>query len=145
MMKYSKNIIDKVKRDWYLVDAKDKVLGRLATKVARVLYGKNKKTFMPNIDMGDYVVIINAKYIKITGKKIDNKVYYRHTGYPGGIKKQTLKELLDQNPEEVIRKAVKGMLPKNKLSKGVFKRLKVYKDENHKDTKNKLKALEINK
>ena len=99
-MKYSKNIIDKVKRDWYLVDAKDKVLGRLATKVARVLYGKNKKTFMPNIDMGDYVVIINAKYIKITGKKIDNKVYYRHTGYPGGIKKQTLKELLDQKINE---------------------------------------------
>lgn len=129
-------------RDWYLVDARNKILGRLATKSANILYGKSKKEFMPNMDSGDYVVIINAKYIKVTGKKMDNKVYFRHTGYPGGIKKQTLRELLDKKPEEAIRKAIKGMLPKNKLSMQALKRLKIYEDEKYQGNQN-MKVLEI--
>jgi len=134
---------NQVKKEYYLVNAKDHILGRLATKIANVLYGKNKKNFMPNLDMGDYVVIINAKDIKVTGRKIDKKIYNRHTGYPGGLKSETLKEVLEKKPEEVIRRAVKGMLPKNKLAKEALKRLKIYKDENHKDSKESLKELKF--
>lgn len=120
-----------IKREWYIIDAKGQVLGRLATKIAKIIYGKNKKNFMPNIDMGDYVVLVNAKDIKVTGRKMENKIYWRHTGYPGGIKKRTFKEVLQTHPEEVIKRAVKGMLPKNKIARESFRRLRVFGGENH--------------
>lgn len=118
-------------KDWYIVDANNKILGRLATKIANTLYGKEKVNFMPNFDMGDYVVVINAQKIKLTGNKYKTKKYYRHTGYPGGIKEETLEKLLERKPEEVIIKAVKGMLPKNKLGKEAIKRLKVFKNDQY--------------
>lgn len=130
----------KNKKDWYIVDAKGQILGRLASKISKVLYGKNKVNFMPNLDMGDYVVVINAKEVKVTGSKLDNKIYYRHTGYPGGIKSETLGKLKERSPEEIIFKAVRGMLPKNKLSRGALKRLRIYKDEEYPQNKD-LKEL----
>ena len=118
-------------RQWHEIDAKDQILGRLSTKVANLLRGKEKTTFAPNIDIGDYVVVINAKDIRVTGKKMEQKIYYRHTGYPGGLKQKTLKELKKGKPEDVIRKAVSGMLPKNKLRNLWLKRLYIYQNEEH--------------
>uniref|UniRef100_A0A7C6EFA7 Large ribosomal subunit protein uL13 n=1 Tax=candidate division WOR-3 bacterium TaxID=2052148 RepID=A0A7C6EFA7_UNCW3 len=120
-----------IKRNWYLLDAKDKVLGRFASRVARILMGKDKPTFTPHIDQGDFVVVINAKYIKVTGKKLENKVYYHHTFYPGGLKQKRLKDLLKERPERVIELAVKRMLPKNRHQARRMRRLKVYADETH--------------
>ncbi len=131
-----------IKREWYIVDAKGQILGRLATKVASTLYGKGKKNFMPNIDMGDYVVLINAKDVKVTGRKMENKIYWRHTGYPGGIRKKTLKEILRTKPEEAVKKAVKGMLPKNKIAREAFKRLRVFAGESH-NIKKEMKELKL--
>jgi len=120
-----------VERKWYVVDAKDAVLGRLATKIATYLRGKNKPVFTPNVDTGDFIIVINADKIRLTGRKLDEKVYYHHTGYIGGIKAQTAQNLLDKHPERIIEKAVWGMLPKNTLGKQMLKKLKVYKGAEH--------------
>ena len=116
---------------WYIVDASNKVLGRLATKLADKLRGKDKSTFTPQVDGGDYVVVINAEKVKVTGNKFNNKKYYTHSTYPGGLKMKIFKDLIKTKPEYIIEKAVKGMLPKNKLGKQIFKKLKVYKGSEH--------------
>lgn len=128
-------------RKWYLVDAKGKILGRLATKIANLLRGKEKPNFVPYLDMGDNVVVINASQIRVTGKKLDQKIYYRHTGYLGGIKQETFKELLKRKPEEIIRKAVSGMLPNNRLKKFWLKKLYIYKGQEH-SLKEKLEQID---
>ena len=117
--------------DWYIVDASNMVLGRLATKLADRLRGKDKSTFTPHTDGGDYVVVINAEKVKVTGNKFNNKKYYTHSTYPGGLKMKIFKDLIKTKPEYIIEKAVKGMLPKNKLGKQIFKKLKVYKGSEH--------------
>jgi len=116
---------------WYLVDAKDAVLGRLAVKIAVCLRGKNKAIFTPNVDTGDFVVVVNAEKVRTTGKKLDDKIYYHHSGYPGGIKAKTLRERLSKEPQKVISDAVWGMLPKNRLGRAMLKKLKVYKGCEH--------------
>lgn len=116
---------------WQLIDAKDKVLGRLATEIANLLRGKNKPQFMPNVNCGDHVVVINARDIKLTGNKLNAKTYYHYTGFPGGIKEEKVKDLIAIQPEKVIINAVSGMLPKNKLQGDWLKRLHVYPDHNH--------------
>lgn len=121
----------KKSRNWYLFDAKDKILGRLSTEIANTLRGKNKPSFDPAQDIGDYAVVINVSLIAVTGKKLEQKKYYRHSGYPGGLKTETLNEKLHQAPEEVIRHAVNGMLPDNKLRKFWLNRLYIFKDEKH--------------
>lgn len=120
-----------IDRKWYVVDAKDAVLGKLATKVATYLRGKNKPVFTPNVDTGDFIIVINADKIRLTGNKVADKVYYHHTGYIGGIKAQTAKELLEKKPEKIIEKAVWGMLPKNRLGRTMIKKLKVYRGAEH--------------
>ena len=120
-----------LEKKWLLLDASEKTLGRLSTKVAFILMGKDKAQYTPNSDLGDYVVIINAEKIKITGNKDTQKNYYRHTGYPGGLKSTTFLDTIEKKPEEIIFKAVQGMLPKNKLSKTMISKLKVYEGENH--------------
>ena len=122
---------ENVKRDWYLVDAQDIVLGRLATQIAGVLRGKNKAIFTPSVDTGDFVIVVNAEKIALTGRKLDDKIYYSHTGFPGGLKEITAGKLLEKKPEDIIRKAVKGMLPKNKLARHMLKKLKVYAGASH--------------
>ena len=122
---------EEVQRNWFVVDATDKVLGRVATKIADKIRGKDKPTFTPHTDGGDYVIVINAEKIKVTGSKFNNKIYYRHSLYPGGLKSQTFKELNEKNPERIIEEAVKGMLPKNKLGKSIIKKLKVFQGPNH--------------
>ena len=123
--------IGSMDKGWLLVDASDKTLGRLSTNIAKILMGKNKPEYTPHNDVGDYVVVINAEKIKVTGNKNEQKMYYRHTGYPGGIKSQSFNDLIASYPDRVITSAVKGMLPKNKLSNSVIKKLKVYKGESH--------------
>lgn len=120
-----------VERKWYVVDAKDAILGRLASRIAVYLRGKNKPQFTPNADTGDFVVVVNADKVKLTGKKLDNKMYYRHSGYPGGLKAMTAKERLSKKPEEVIIDAVGGMLPKGRLGRAMLKKLKVYRGPEH--------------
>ena len=120
-----------IKESWILVDAKDKTLGRLAATLASRLRGKHKPEYSPNADLGDYIVVVNAGEINVTGKKLMQKKYYKHTGYPGGIKSRSLGDVIKNSPEEVIRMAVKGMLPKNKLGKKMLTKLKVYRDNNH--------------
>ena len=120
-----------IDRKWYVVDAKDIVLGKLAVKVAVHLRGKNKPVFTPNSDTGDFIIVINAEKIKLTGNKVNDKVYYHHSGYIGGIKAKTAKELLENKPETIIEKAVWGMLPKNKLGRAMIKKLKVYRGAEH--------------
>jgi large subunit ribosomal protein L13 len=120
-----------VKRDWYVIDASDKTLGRLATEVANRLRGKHKPEYTPNVDTGDYIVIVNAEKVKTTGDKVKKKVYYRHTEYPGGIRSQTLGEMLEKHPGRAIEKAVKGMLPKGPLGYAQFRKLKVYAGAEH--------------
>ena len=123
--------IDSMDKGWLLVDASDKTLGRLSTNIAKILMGKNKPEYTPHNDVGDYVVVINAEKIKVTGNKNEQKMYYRHTGYPGGIKSQSFNDLIASHPDRIITSAVKGMLPKNKLSNSVIRKLKVYKGESH--------------
>ena len=130
-----------IDRKWYVVDAEGKTLGRLASEVAKVLRGKNKPIFTPHIDTGDYVIVVNAEKIKVTGKKLDQKVYYRHSGYVGGIKETTLKEMLNKHPERVIEFAVKGMLPKGPLGRQMYTKLFVYAGPDHKHTAQKPEAL----
>ena len=120
-----------VNRDWFVIDVADKVLGRVATKIADRIRGKDKPTFTPHTDGGDYVVVINAEKVKVTGSKFENKKYYSHSLYPGGLKTKTFKELNETNPERVIEEAVKGMLPKNKLGKSIIKKLKVFSGPKH--------------
>ena len=122
---------EEVARQWVLVDATDMVLGRLAVKVASILRGKTKPEFTPHTDVGDFVVIINAGKVRVTGNKLEQKTYYHHSGYMGGIKSATMKEILNKKPEDVIRHAVKGMLPKNSLGRAMFKKLKVYTGDVH--------------
>ena len=120
-----------VNRDWFVIDVADKVLGRVATKIADRIRGKDKPTFTPHTDGGDYVVVINAEKVKVTGSKFENKKYYSHSLYPGGLKTKTFKELNEKNPEKIIEEAVKGMLPKNKLGKSIIKKLKVFSGPKH--------------
>ena len=122
---------EEVERNWFVLDVKDKVLGRIATKIADRIRGKDKPTFTPHTDGGDYVIVINAEKIKVTGSKFVTKKYYNHSLYPGGLKTQTFKELNNKNPEKIIFNAVKGMLPKNKLGKSIIKKLKVFKGPSH--------------
>lgn len=129
-------------RKRYIVDARGKILGRMATKIANILYGKLKVDWAPNVDNGDYVTVINAVEVVVTGKKMEQKIYYRHSGYPGGIKSLTLREMLEKKPEQVIIHAVKGMLPKNKLGKSALKRLIIFVDDSA-ENKDKLIELEV--
>ena len=120
-----------IERKWHVVDAEGKTLGRLASEVAKVLRGKNKPTFTPHIDTGDYVIVVNAEKIKVTGRKLDQKIYYHHSDYVGGMKETTLKEMLNKHPERVIEFAVKGMLPKGPLGRQMYKKLHVYAGPEH--------------
>jgi large subunit ribosomal protein L13 len=120
-----------ITRDWYVVDAEGQTLGRLATQIADVLRGKNKPQYTAHVDTGDFVVVVNAEKIGVTGKKLEQKMYYRHSGYPGGLKERTLREQLDRQPAEVLRKAVKGMLPRNRLARTQLTKLKIYAGPAH--------------
>ena len=122
---------DEIERKWWLINAEGKILGRLATEISILLRGKKKPEFVNFMDSGDFVVVINAEKVNVTGRKIEQKKYYSHSGYPGGLKEKTLKELFEKKPEEVIRKAVWGMIPKNKLGRAVYKKLKVYSGPHH--------------
>lgn len=130
-----------IERKWYVVDAADKTLGRLASEVAKVLRGKNKAIFTPHMDTGDYVIVINAEKVKVTGKKMEQKIYYRHTGYVGGLKETTLKEMMAKKPEQVIEFAVKGMLPKGPLGRQMYTKLHVYAGPEHKQAAQKPEVL----
>jgi large subunit ribosomal protein L13 len=130
-------------RDWYVVDAEGKNLGRLATRIADTLRGKRKPEYTPHCDTGDFVVVVNAEKIAVTGRKLEQKTYYRHSGYPGGIRSRTLGEMLERRPEEVIRKAVKGMLPRNRLGRAQLTKLKVYAGPDHPHQAQQPKPLEI--
>jgi large subunit ribosomal protein L13 len=132
-----------VQRSWHLIDAKDKVLGRLASEVASRLRGKHKPEFTPHVDTGDYIVIINAKEIKVTGKKRDDKMYYRHTGYVGNLKSANFRTMIEKKPEMVIQLAVKGMLPKGPLGRKMIKKMKVYADSQHEHQAQQPQLLEI--
>ena len=123
--------IENVKRDWYLVDAQDMVLGRLSSAVANILRGKNKAIYTPSVDTGDFVIVVNAEKIALTGHKLANKIYYNHSGYTGGLKEITAGKLLEKKPSDLIKRAVKGMLPKNKLSRHMLKKLKIYAGSTH--------------
>ncbi|MFQ5427009.1 MAG: 50S ribosomal protein L13 [Gaiellales bacterium] len=116
---------------WYVVDAEGEILGRLATRIADTLRGKNKPTYTPHVDSGDFVIVVNAEKIAVTGKKLQQKLYYRHSGYPGGLRQRTLGEQLERRPAEVIRRAVKGMLPRNRLARAQLRKLKVYPGPDH--------------
>ncbi|MEN6310736.1 MAG: 50S ribosomal protein L13 [Acidobacteriota bacterium] len=122
---------DDIVQKWWLINADGKILGRLATEVADLIRGKKKPQFTSHLDTGDFVVVINAEKIKVTGRKLDQKTYYTHSQYPGGIKAETLKDLLERKPEEVIKKAVWGMIPKGKLGRSLYKKLKVYRGPSH--------------
>jgi large subunit ribosomal protein L13 len=132
-------------RDWFLVDAEGQTLGRLATQLADALRGKRKPDFTPHIDTGDFVVVINAEKIRVTGDKLNHKTYWRHSGYPGGVKSRTLAEMLERQPEEVIRRAVRGMLPRNKLGRQQLLKLKVYSGTEHPHQAQRPEPMEIAK
>lgn len=132
-----------IKRNWYVVDATGIPLGRLASQVASVLRGKNKPTYTPNIDCGDYVIVVNANKVVLTGDKLDKKMYYNHSMYPGGLRERNARTMINDYPEEMIERAVKGMLPHNRLGRAMGKKLFVYRDENHKHEAQKPIAMEI--
>lgn len=132
-----------IKREWYVVNAEDKTLGRLAAGIARVLKGKHKPIYTPHLDTGDYVIVLNAGKIRVTGKKLDEKYYYHHSGYPGGMKKVVLREQLDKHPDRVIKAAVWGMLPHGRLGRQMFKKLKVYARADHPHLAQQAKVLEV--
>ena len=132
-----------VQRDWYVVDAQGETLGRLATRVATVLRGKHKPIYTPHVDCGDYVIIVNAEKIHTTGQKLNQKMYYRHSGYPGGLKEITLKDQLQKFPDRVLESAIRGMLPKNRLGRRMFKKLKVYAGPEHPHSAQQPKQLEL--
>jgi large subunit ribosomal protein L13 len=130
-------------RNWLVVDATGKTLGRLATRIADVLRGKNKPEYTPHCDVGDFVVVVNAEKIAVTGKKLEDKLYYRHSGYPGGLRTRTLGEMLERRPEEVIRRAVRGMLPRNRLARQQLTKLKIYAGPDHPHKAQKPQPMEI--
>ena len=132
-----------VKRDWFVIDAEDKVLGRLATEIAHRLRGKHKAEYTPHVDTGDYIVVINAEKVAVTGNKMKDKLYHHHTGYPGGLKTVNFEKLQQTKPEMIIEKAVKGMLPKNPLGRDMFRKLKVYAGSEHNHAAQQPTALEI--
>ena len=132
-----------IEESWLLIDAKGKTLGRLASEVASILSGKNKPEYTPNADLGDFVVVVNANEIHVTGKKLDQKIYYRHSGYPGGIKSKPLRDIMENSASDAIKIAVKGMLPKSKLGRQMFTKLKVYNDDNHPHAAQKPVTLDI--
>ncbi len=132
-----------VKRDWYVVDANDKVLGRLASEIARRLRGKHKPEYTPHVDTGDYIVVVNAEKVAVTGNKYNDKMYHHHTGYPGGIKSVNFRAMIETHPTRVIEKAVKGMLPRNKLGRAMLSKLKIYVGEEHNHHAQQPKTLEI--
>lgn len=134
---------NEVEKKWYVVDAKDKVLGRLASNIALRLRGKHKPIYTPHVDTGDFIVVINAEKVLLTGKKLKQKVYYRHSGYPGGLKSITAEKLQEKKPEELLRLVVKGMLPKNSLGRGMFKKLKVYAGVKHPHAAQRPEPLDI--
>ena len=132
---------DKVERKWYVVDATGYTLGRLSSEIAKILRGKNKAIFTPHIDTGDYVIVVNAEKVKVTGKKLQQKIYYNHSDYVGGMKETTLKEMMAKKPEKVVELAVKGMLPKGPLGRSMYKKLFVYAGPEHKHEAQKPEAL----
>lgn len=132
-----------IEREWYLVDAQGQILGRLASKIAKVLQGKHRPYYTPHWDMGDYVVVINAAEVWLTGRKEEQKTYFRHSGYPGGLKEENVAKLRERKPEELIRRAVRGMLPKNRLSKEMIKKLYLYAGDQHPHEAQKPKELEL--
>ena len=132
-----------IRRDWYVVDATDRVLGRLASEIAKRLRGKHKPEYTPHADTGDYIVVINAEHIRVTGNKFKNKTYYRHSGYPGGLKSIKFEDLLSKSPTAAIEYAVKGMLPKGPLGRAMFKKLKVYSGPQHEHSAQQPKKLEL--
>ena len=132
-----------IKRNWYIVDAQGKTLGRLATRIASVLKGKHKPIYSPSMDTGDYVIVVNAGKVVATGRKLDEKMYYRHTGYPGGLRQVSLRDQLAKHPERVLQAAVRGMLPHNRLGRAMFKKLKVYAGADHPHALHRPKQLEL--
>ena len=132
-----------IERKWYVVDAEGAVLGRLATKVATVLKGKHKPTFTPHIDCGDYVIVVNAEKVKLTGNKLNNKMYYNHSGYTGGLRERNAKTMRELYPEEMMERAIKGMLPHNRLGRQMYKKLFVYAESEHKQEAQKPEVLEV--
>ncbi|MEE8156550.1 MAG: 50S ribosomal protein L13 [Gammaproteobacteria bacterium] len=132
-----------VKRDWYVVDASGKTLGRLASEIARRLRGKHKPEYTPHVDTGDYIIVVNAEKVRVTGNKLKDKIYYHHTGYIGNLKSEPLGKLLDRHPERVIEKAVKGMMPRNPLGRRMLKKLKVYAGSEHAHTAQQPQPLEF--
>jgi large subunit ribosomal protein L13 len=132
-----------IERDWYVIDAQGQTLGRLATRVATILRGKNKPLYTPHVDCGDYVIVVNAEKIHVTGQKMTQKRYYRHSGYPGGLKEVTLRDQLQKFPNRVIEAAVRGMLPKNRLGRRMFKKLKVYAGPSHPHQAQQPKPMEL--
>ena len=143
MMKTKSFKSEDFEKNWHLVDAEDKVLGRLAVKIATILSGKNKAQYSPNADLGDFVVVVNAEKVKVTGNKFSQKNYYHHTGYPGGLKTKSFEKMQEDSPEKIIEKAVKGMLPKNKLANQIIKKLKVYSGSVHPHIGQQPKELSI--
>lgn len=132
-----------VKRDWFIVDASEKVLGRLATEIARRLRGKHKAEYTPHVDTGDYIIVTNAEKVRVTGQKFKEKIYYNHSGFPGGIKSMTFDKLQAKNPARIIERAVKGMLPKNPLGREMYRKLKIYVGTDHPHAAQQPKQLEI--
>ena len=135
--------VDEIDRRWYVVDVDGQVLGRAAARIARILRGKEKPTFTPHMDTGDFVIVVNAEKIKVTGTKEDDKTYFHYTGYPGGARFETLRRMRQHKPEQIIRHAVKGMLPKNRLGRSLFKKLKVYAGPDHPHAAQKPETLDI--
>jgi large subunit ribosomal protein L13 len=135
---------DDVKRDWFLIDADGKTLGRLATEIARRLRGKHKAIYTPHVDTGDYIVVINAEKVRVSGNKAKNKIYYRHSGYMGGLKQMNFNDMIERAPESVIEIAVKGMLPKNPLGREMYRKLKVYAGPQHQHAAQQPQPLELN-
>jgi len=134
---------NEIEREWYVVDATGKTLGRLASEIAKILRGKHKPIYTPHVDCGDFVIVVNADKIRVTGRKLDQKIYYRHSGYPGGLKSIPLRDQLARHPERVIQLAVRGMLPKNRLGRRMIKKLKVYASPEHPHQAQQPKPLEL--
>ncbi len=135
---------ENIERNWFIIDAEGKSLGRVATEAAHLLRGKHKPTFTPHVDCGDFVIILNATKVKLTGNKLKDKIYYNHSGFPGGLRERTAEVMIEKYPEEMMERAIKGMLPHNRLGRAMGKKLFVYKDENHKHMAQKPEVREIN-
>lgn len=134
---------ENIERKWYVIDASDKNLGRLATKAATILRGKHKVTYTPHVDCGDYVIVINASKVNLTGNKLNDKMYYNHSGFPGGLRSRNAKTMIDKYPEEMVERAIKGMLPHNRLGRQMSKKLFVYADGDHKHVAQKPESLDL--